>query len=200
MARAFLEWLGWTLNKGGFMKKLFLIIILILAIFQLVVLATAIDVGGNTGSTSTHSHGNLTWVDLTNPADYSGKITDVYIYPAISMASAKVIFVYRVDATNYTVRSVSGNLGTVASGGNRQFTVDLNVVAGDFIGIYFTDNGDAICTNESSGDGLGYWSGDGTTKSNATFNNFYAGRSMAIYGTGTATEVEETNIFMGVNF
>jgi len=64
------------------MKKILLIIILIVAIFQMVVLATAIDIGSAAVDGDDYWGGN-TWINGANPANESGKITTIEIYAHI---------------------------------------------------------------------------------------------------------------------
>ena len=148
---------------------------------------TAIDIGSVCIDRTGVTGGNFTLIDLANPADYTGKITNVAVWAQTSMASAKVATFYRPDATNFpekfTARDVSGNLGVVESGDIRNFAVNLDVFAGDFIGIYFTDGGDFIEWATTGGVGVYRLAGDQTACVNTTFT-LYANRAMSLYGTG----------------
>ncbi|MBE3085367.1 MAG: DUF2341 domain-containing protein [Bacteroidetes bacterium] len=145
-----------------------------------------IDVGSAAIVRAAGKGGNRTWVDLANPADFTGKITNVAIFVNSTMASAKVATFYAIDATHYTARS-SGNLGTVPYGLQNK-AVNLDVVAGDFIGIYFTDNLDYISASSSGGSGVVYLAGDQTACSNAEFA-LYANWAISLYGTGATVAV-----------
>ena len=185
------------------MKKILLIIILIIAIFQMVVLATAIDIGSACVDRTDNASGNGTFIDLANPANSAGKITNVAIWAQVTMASAKVATFYRPDPvgfpTKFTARDVSGNLGVVTAGSVQDFVVDLDVEEGDYIGIYFTDDADLIETDRSSGSGCYYKEGDQTTCVNTAFV-FYANWAISLYGTGTTEEEEANAIWFGMNF
>jgi len=146
------------------------------------------DIGSACTDRVGQNQGTNTFIDLANPANLTGKITNVAIYAAVSMASAKVATFYRPDPinfpNNFTARSVSGDLGTVAAGGVRNFEVNLDAVKGDFIGIYFTDEYDFIETSATGGSGVVYKSGDQTACVDATFT-LLAGQANSLYGTGT---------------
>ena len=121
-----------------------------------------------------------TFIDLANPANYTGKITSVQIWAWVTMDYAKVATFYKVG-DNYTARSASGDLGTVTSGAARTFDVDLDVVAGDYIGIYFTTGN--IETSYEGGSGVVWKAGDQTSCVDATFG-LYADFAISLYGTG----------------
>jgi len=135
---------------------------------------------------------NLTYIDLANPADYTGKITSIQIWAAVSMASAKVATFYKVGS-NYTARDVSAALGAVASGAARTFVVNLDVVAGDYIGIYFTDDSDYIEMEASGGSGVVWKTGDQTACIDESFT-LLVNYAISLYGTGIITPVVTTII------
>lgn len=164
-----------------------------------------IDIGSDCSDragNSTDVNGNTTWIDKTNPANDTGKITNVAIWAYVSMASAYVATFYCPDPTNFpdnfTARSASGNLGAVTSGSLQNFAVNLNVVVGDFIGIYFTDQTTAIEFSTSGGSGLWYKAADQTACVDTAFLTI-AGWAMSLYGTG-ATPALDNAIFFGCNF
>ena len=148
---------------------------------------TAIDVGSAASDRAERFPGGYTFIDLNNPADFTGKITNIAIYVNTQMASAKVATFYAVDATHYTARSVSGNLGVVGVG-LKNFSVNLNVIAGDFIGIYFTDAADYIDAYTTGGSGVMYLAGDQTACENTEFT-LQAGGIMSLYGTGITINI-----------
>jgi len=144
-------------------------------------IGNAIDVGSGASDELNAVIGNLTYIALANPANLTGKITNIAINVHIALASAKVATFY-VSGGKYTARSASGDLGIIAVG-LQNFAVDLDVVAGDFIGIYFTDGGDAIHAKTSGGSGVAYLAGDQTACKDATFS-LYANYAISLYGTG----------------
>jgi len=144
---------------------------------------TAIDVGSPCIARDLNFGGDATYIDLSNPSNLTGKLTTVYIWAKVSMASAKVATFY-VSGGKYTARSASGNLGAVGSGALKIFSVNLDVVEGDFIGIYFTDAGDQIAAdNNTGGSGVASLIGDQTACVDATFN-FSADYRISLYGEG----------------
>ena len=157
---------------------------------------TAIDIGSTCIDRNTYTTGNYTNIDTANPADYTGKITNVAIWAmsGYDFASAKVAIFYAVDATHYTARSASGNLGVVTSGSAQNFAVNLDVVAGDFIGIYFTDSGDRLEISSSGGTANYYASGDQTECVNQAFSK-QDGVAISLYGTGATVAVGTFNYF-----
>ena len=173
------------------MKKYLLPLILILCLtLTLSGFSTAIDVGSAASDRDGNKVGNYTWIDLNNAANSTGKITDVAIYAQIAFASAKVATFYAIDATHYTARDTSANLGAVGTG-LTNWEVDLDVTAGDFIGIYFTDGEDAIDMVSSGHDGLAFLAGDQTACDNAEFDvaTFSTG-AISLYATGETTPTD----------
>jgi len=148
---------------------------------------SAIDVGSVASDRNSLFDALYTIIDLANPADFTGKITNVAIYAAVSMVSAKVAIFRYVSANHYTAISVTGNLGAIAGGAARTFAVNLNVVVGDYIGIYFTAAGDFIEYSSTGGSGVMYLAGDQTACVNAEFAP-YAG-SISLYGTGMTVNI-----------
>jgi len=165
------------------MKKILLIIALIFCIFQMVVLAVAIDIGCPAiNRAAFHASGN-TLINTGNPANASGKITSVQVYALSTMSNCVAIILDLVDTNTFTARDYQA-IGTVTSNAVRTFDVDLDVEAGDYLGIYFTDG-----SLEKGWDGVGIWykSGDYKECVEEVFT-FQADGILSLYGTGT-TEV-----------
>jgi len=164
----------------------------------MVVLATAIDIGAtasNRNSSSSYAYGTV--VDRTNPANGTGKITFLAIYPYQAMQNIQVATFYCPDPVNFPEKLSTRDSESIANtSGYTEYLVDLDVVEGDFIGLYFTA-GQIEATNPTTN---GTWklAGDQIPCTNATFaaHNF----TLSIYGTGATPAVATTNIFMGVNF
>ena len=179
------------------MKKILLIIAITLLMFQMIVLATAIDIGSpaiNRASWISYQ----TSVQKTNPANASGKITSVEIWAYSNMSNCEVATFYVVSGNNLSTRDTQA-IGSVSSGSKQTFEVDLNVQEGDYIGIYYETGG--IEMDVSGGAGKWYKSGDNIPCTDVTFG-FSAGHIMSLYGTGaTEEEEEEANaIFFGTAF
>ncbi|MBA7500274.1 hypothetical protein ES704_03029 [subsurface metagenome] len=187
------------------MKKILLIIVLVLCIFQMVVLATAIDIGTEAIVRNSNVDANRTYIAIGNPANESGKITSVEIYTwtGQSLVNCEVATFYGSGVV-YSTRDTEF-IGAVAAGAKRTFTVDLDVEAGDLIGIFFTD-GAVYKTEGGSGmAGIYYYTADYIPCTNETFVLIGAGsQEMSLYGTGEAEAppppVEVNVINMGINF
>jgi len=169
------------------MKKILLIVALVLCIFQMVVLATAIDIGSPAIDRTNWYGEYMTFIEMGNPANETGKITSVEIYAYSAMSGVKVAIFYRPDPDNYPAYFTARNnetIGNVALGYN-QFEVNLDVVVGDFIVLYWTAGG--IEKDSSGGSGAYFKVGDQTGCSNTEFT-LEPNCVLSLYGTGT-TEV-----------
>jgi len=141
-----------------------------------------------------------TMVDKFNPANLSGTITsvEIYTYWQTDMLDCEVATFFIVSGNNLSTRD-SEVIGTVTKGGKRTFEVNLDVEAGDVIGIYFSAG--AIEYDTSGGIGIWYKTGDNIPCTDVTFT-YGAGPTFSLYGTGVAEEEEEEEnaIFFGTNF
>jgi len=165
------------------MKKILLIIAFILCIFQMVVLATAIDIGSaaiNRNSSVTYGY---TLINKDNPANESGKITSVDIWANVSLTSCQIATFFVVSGDNLSTRDTY-YIGTVQLGFKRTFTVDLDVQAGDYIGIYYPSG--EIESNDTGYSGVWFSSGDLIPCTNHGFST-QSGDTMSLYGIGATT-------------
>lgn len=180
------------------MKKILIIITIVLCIFQMVVLATAITIGSSAIDRGGSAGGTYTQITKENPANETGRITTVKIWAKSALAGVKVAIFTEGAANTFTAGDVA-NIGNVSSGSEQTFNVNLNVSAGDFIGLYWTDGWMEL---DSSGYG-GRWvlAGDQTTCVDEAFT-LYGDDGISLGGTGTTEEEgEEANaIFFGINF
>ena len=177
------------------MKKYILLIIAItLLIFQMVVMATAIDIG-NLAIIRPSGSGNPTNVNKGNPANASGKITSIEIYAYSTIEDVKVATFYEGEANVFSTRDYE-TIGTVLGGAKRTFTVDLDVQEGDYIGM--TISSGYVYQSASGMDGLWYSGSQNIPCTSETFY-FLSGRGISLYGTGTTEEADNV-IFFGCNF
>ena len=166
------------------MKKILLTIALIFCIFQTVVLATAIDIGMLAIDRNGYL-GTKTLINKGNPANASGKITNVEIYAVYGdLTDCYVATFYRPDPGGYPNKFTSRDrsyLGIVAEGYSSR-AVDLNVQAGDYLGIWIADDGIEDSTTGESG----VWSttGNATNVTDFTFSFTYTDDAISLYGTG----------------
>lgn len=100
-----------------------------------------IDIGTLVNGVAIVGYPNITHINKTNPADGTGKITQVKIYAYANLSNCEVGIFYRPDPVGFpnklSTRDVV-TIGTVVSGSEQTFGVDLEVVEGDYIGIVFT--------------------------------------------------------------
>ena len=114
----------------------------------------AIDVGAEAIDRSYSGSTNYTYINKGNPANASGKITSVEIFAGTSITGAIVATFYQPDPTgepNYLVARDNYEIGSVTAGSKQTFEVDLDIEAGDYLGIYYTSG--AIDRDISGGDG-----------------------------------------------
>jgi len=165
------------------MKKILLIIVLIIAIFQMVTLATDIYIGASAINRATSLSDNT--IINNNSANLSGKITSVEIWSFSNLTNCEVAIFYKPDPAgfpnNFTTRD-SVAIGAVTSGAKRTFAVNLNVQIGDYIGIYYTA-GDIEADNAGC-NGIWVKSGDNIPCTNVTFTG-YSTFAISLYGNGT---------------
>ncbi|MBA7568986.1 hypothetical protein ES708_10723 [subsurface metagenome] len=131
-----------------------------------------------------------TFIDLNNPTDASGKITSVELYAYETLSNCEVATFYLVSGTNYSTRDYQA-IGTVIAGSRQTFAVDLNVKAGDFIGLYFTAG---KCSESLDLGGIRgrYTSGDRIPCSNYNFATI-SERLISLYGTGVTAKIALTS-------
>lgn len=123
-------------------------------------------------------------INKTNPANDSGIIDTVEIYARAAMTNVKVATFYVVDGNNLSTRDYI-YIGNV-SVGYHQYNVNLNVVAGDYIGIYHSGY---IEVGTSGGDGYWYCNdSDMIPCTNQAFS-YYPSYQISLYGTGETVAV-----------
>lgn len=180
------------------MKKLLLIIALTLLIFQMVVLAIAIDIGSPAIDRSSAVSYGTTNVTKCNPANESGIITSIEIYAVsgYSMVNCEIATFFVVSG-NYLSTRDTEYIGDVPAG-KQTFEVNLTVEAGDYIGLYWTFG--RVERGGGFGDPYWYENGDQIPCTNHLFNYVSNLYTYSIYGTGTTEEEEANAIFFGTNF
>ena len=165
------------------MKKILLIITIIFCIFQMIVLAIAIDIGEqaiNRGSTAATG---ITWVSQDNPANASGKITSIEIWANSALVNCEVATFFVVSGNNLSTRDTH-SIGAVTSGSKQTFSgLDIDVEVGDYIGVYYTAGALERDTSGYPG-GLWYRNTDAIPCTNETFTEA-GGDTISLYGTGT---------------
>ena len=178
------------------MKKILLIIAITFCIFQMVVLATSIDIGSPATTRGSTESGGKTMVVKDNPANASGTITSVEIYAGSSLGSCEVATFYVVSGNNLSTRDTH-TIGSVTGGSKQTFEVDLDVEEGDYIGMYYAFG--TLYRDTSGYVGRWHSSGDKIPCADLTFS-YYANWTISLYGTGATTAEEDNAIFFGNNF
>ena len=118
--------------------KVLLIGFIIFCIFQMIVMATAIDMGGAAIDRPGTSGTGHTIITKYNPANESGTITSVEIWAHSQLSNVEVATFYIVSGNNFTTRDNETIAGTIAAGEKVVKAVDLTVESGDYIGWYFS--------------------------------------------------------------
>lgn len=139
-----------------------------------------IDIGMEATDRSTH-YTTATLIGRGNPANASGKITSVEIYAYLTLYNCEVATFYETDTNEFSTRDYEA-IGNVTAGSKQTFTVDLDVAAGDYIGIYYSTG---AIERDDSGDG--YWyivSADHIPCTKQAFT-FASSRTISLYGTGS---------------
>ena len=183
------------------MKKILLIIILIMAIFQLVVLATAIDIGSAAINRATNFGTEFgvasPWIAIekNNPANATGVIASVEIWPNANMTGVYVATFYVVSGNTLSCRDYEG-IGNLTAGAKRTKAVNLDVQVGDYLGIYW-GTGDMEFASVSS---PGIWVLYSGWFEGEQAYSFYGDYAISLYGTGATVEVGGNAIFFGIDF
>jgi len=177
------------------MKKILLTIILIMAIFQMVVLATDITIGNPAvdGDILTGGSG-YTQVDKKTPADGTGTITTVEVCLRASTTTT-IIAIFSASGNFLTARDYE-SVGALSAGYNS-FSVNLDVVTGDYIGIYYVGGEPEITPTASTG--IWYKLGDQTQCVNTSFSS-YTAAFLSLGGSSGVAAAEGNVIFFGTNF
>jgi len=96
----------------------------------------SIDMGNEAINRSGFVYPTITFIDNANPANYTGTLTSIQVWATTNLTGLRVGTFYNVSGTTYKCRD-SETIGSVTAGSLQTFTVDIDVVAGDYIGCYF---------------------------------------------------------------
>ena len=143
----------------------------------------AIDIGSAAiDRPENYNVSNSTLIFKDNPANVSGKITSIEIWAFANMSALRVATFYLVSGTNFSTRDWV-NIGSVTAGSKQTFEVNLDVEAGDYIGIVDTGIDAKI---EKTNSGAGAWHTLGAVNipcTNVTFGS-WVNYTYSVYGTG----------------
>ena len=141
----------------------------------------SIDVGSGAINRPTSLTSAYTLLDYNNPANATGTIDTIEIWPASNLALTEIGTLYGT-APNFADRDYE-YIGSVTSGSKQTFSpVDIDIETGDYLGIYYASGN--IESNSSGYNGVYYDLGSqfGTGQ---TEYMLLAGDAISIYGTGT---------------
>lgn len=140
-----------------------------------------IDIGEPAIYRGSYYTGPRTCVNKGNPANATGKINSVEIYCGTKLVSCKVATFFVVSG-NYLSTRDQQYIGDVEPGETRIIGVDLDVEAGDYIGLYYSVG----YWDKSSSGGNGLWvsTADRIPCVNSSFNLASIAKG-SIYGTGS---------------
>lgn len=148
--------------------------------------AEAIDIGEPAIVRTTSIVDNNTSINRGNPANASGIITSIEIYAsaAYPLVGCKVGTFYTTNGNTLKCRDVE-DIGNVSGGSKQTFSgLSLAVVAGDYIGIYYSTGG--VYVAYTGGSGEWYITGDHCIIDDETTYTLDSGGDsiLSLYGTG----------------
>ena len=144
--------------------------------------APSIDVGV-TGSMGSHYLDGYTYVNMGNPANATGLITQMTVYSSGTCANTEIA-IFSAVGNSLTTRSYV-TVGALAAGVNGIVGLNLEIRTGDYIGIYYTVvTGTGVEAEESGGSGLWYSAGDQIPCSGRTFDVLDADAKMSVSAAG----------------
>ena len=121
------------------------------------VLAVDIDIGYPAIDRAGSLAGMRTAIMKGNPANATGSITTVEVYAAVDMTEVEVATFLVIYDNNLSTRDWEA-IGTVTAGSKQTFAVNLDVQAGDYIGIKWQSG--SIERYTTGGDGVWYAGSD----------------------------------------
>jgi len=142
-----------------------------------------IDVGSEAINRDAYQGAGRTFFDLDNPADGTGSIDTVQIFPASTMGGCKVGTFFLISGTTYECRDLE-TIGDVTAGDPDPdvFTgLDMGIVTDDLLGCY---NATGTIQRTTSGTASLYIYGDYITAERQTAFSAST-RIFSLYGTGT---------------
>ena len=171
------------------MKKILLVIALTFLIFQMIVLAIAIDVGSSAIERDNYISYDWTIVDKNNPANTSGVINTIEIWAEATLENCQVATFFVVSGNILSTRDYE-TIGTVIAGAKRTFSVNLNIQTGDYIGLYYTTG-----RIEFTQSGAGWWDkqNNNIPCTSSLFSSYFDG-AISLYGTGITVPDQVTGV------
>jgi hypothetical protein len=142
-----------------------------------------IDVGEPCITRSSQQSGPYTFIIKNNVANANGKITNVCIWMGAGNPSNHYVGTfYQISGLTYKCRT-GENVGALSTGENNK-TVDLDVVAGDLIGIYLPNVSSQIAFDFGGSFPLLYLGSNTCITDNQSTYGQTNNAAISIYGTG----------------
>lgn len=187
------------------LKKLLALATGILIFIVLLLLAADIDVGVWDITNDEGAGNGYTYIVDGNPANDSGTIDTIKfkLGANVSSKTITVIIMEKVDTNDFTARDyetitgITGNSGdTITLSAPGDFTA-LNIVSGDYIGMWITDC--TVARHNTPSYGWWYLGSDEKECTSTTFS-YSAASDLSMYGETVEAAEEENVIFFGINF
>ena len=137
-----------------------------------------IDMGGACVNCTGTTGALYTYIDLNNPANGSGTLTNACIWVNTSTTGLKIGSFYLVSGTTYKCRDVY-SIGSLSPGQNPAVSISLDVVTGDLMGLYASAG---QIDRAYTGGGFMYVLGDKVVVDNETSYTASTLKEIACYG------------------
>jgi len=161
------------------MKKLLIIGLIIFCIFRMIIMAAEILIGDDAADYGSSATAN-TLINKGVTATGTGTITSIEIWANTDMTGVEVATFYVVSGDNLSTRDNEAIAGTITAGSKVTKVVDLDVVTGDYIGIYYSGGRIEL---ENTGTGVWLKAGDNIPADNVEFTPI-ADAKIALHGIG----------------
>ncbi len=162
------------------MKKILVIGFIVFFIFQMITMATVVDMGAPAIDRLSGTDIG-TYVSMENPASDVSYMTSVEIWAKTTLSGVIVATFENTSGNNLTSRD-SHYIGTVTAGAKRTYSgLKLLAFQGDYIGLYY---GGGQIEVDTTG-GIGIWTGTGNLINGSHTYGVYWNQTMSLYGTGT---------------
>lgn len=141
----------------------------------------ALDVGDSCIDRNSATTPEYSWLVTVNPANISGKVTSICVWFAGATLNVHLFTADRTTGDNFFIRAVQdvGGHGT----GKQDIAVELEIVAGDYIGVYTEQNGVEESTDKNAD--IFYKSGLVVAGNTYLFTEAANVYGLSVYGTGS---------------
>jgi len=148
---------------------------------------TGIDIGNTAINRNAYSSAGFTVIDLYNPANADGILDTVQVWPLFYITGLRVGTFFLVSGATYQCRD-SEAIGNVPAGYHIFTGLSIAVVAGDYIGCYFS--GGAIECDWPGGVGLPYVGGEHIDPGDQAAYSSQGARTISLYGSWVSVQTK----------